>query len=204
MSTASTILTRLKEETAPMHEHIEKNEYAAAIMNNSLSMEKYKDYLMKFYGFIKPWEARLHEVEHPHGSALSEPSRNKTKWLEQDLTALGVKRQELDRLPLCDALPDLTTRARALGSLYVLEGSTLGGQMIAKKLAQVLPVDPQENCRYFYSYGPHTRERWQEFRQELEEEADTAEKEEQMIAAARETFVLLDCWITGREVPAAL
>ena len=202
MTTASNILNRLKDETAPMHEQIEENEYATAMMNNHLTMDQYKAYLVKFYGFIKPVEERFTAVEQSAGSALTDPSRNKTAWLENDLIALGLDRASLDTLPQCDTLPDLSTRAKAFGCLYVLEGSTLGGQMITKKLSQYLPIDPAVNGRYFNSYGTDTRERWQGFRQELLAEADSAAKEAQMIEAARETFVLLDRWITDTLPPA--
>lgn len=202
MTTASTILNRLKDETTPMHQHIEENEYATAIMTNRLTMDKYKEYLVKFHGFIKPLEEKLLVVEQAPGSVLSDPLRNKTSWLEHDLRALGMDQSAIDNLPQCAALPDLSTRARALGCLYVLEGSTLGGQMITKKLSQYLPIDPEVNGRYFNSYGANTRDRWQAFRQELQAEADNADKEAQMIEAARETFILLDRWITDTLPPA--
>ena len=197
MSTASTVLTRLREETAPMHQKIEANEYAAAMMDNRLTMALYRDYLVKFYGFIKPLELRLFEMDGTETSALSDPSRNKTAWLVQDLTALGLSPEAIGELPQCDRLPEIATRAQALGVLYVLEGSTLGGQMITKKLAQYLPIDPDVNGHYFNSYGAQTRERWQSFRQELLAEADSEAKETEIVEAARQTFSLLDEWIAS-------
>ncbi|GBF72916.1 biliverdin-producing heme oxygenase [Paenibacillus sp. 598K] len=197
MSTASTVLTRLRDETAPMHQKIEANEYAAAMMNNRLTMALYKEYLAKFYGFIKPLEQRMRELDEAGVSALSDPSRDKTAWLVRDLTALGLSSEEIGELPQCDRLPELATRAQALGALYVLEGSTLGGQMITKKLAQYLPIDTTVNGHYFNSYGAQTRERWQSFRQELLAEADSETKEVEMIEAARQTFTLLDEWIAS-------
>lgn len=195
MTTASTILNRLKTETNSLHRQIEENEYAAAIMNNSLTMDQYKEYLIKFHGFVKPVEERLSVFNRPSGTALNDASRNKTDWLERDLLALGLDELEIKGLPQCRELPNLSTRARVLGCLYVLEGSTLGGQMITRKLSQYLPIVPDHNGHYFNGYGTQTKERWQEFREELTGAADGPDAADQMIQAAQETFVLLNRWI---------
>ncbi|UQZ37010.1 biliverdin-producing heme oxygenase [Paenibacillus sp. PK3_47] len=199
MDNASNILKRLKEETAPLHKQIEKNEYAAAIMNNSLTMDKYEAYLIKFYGFVKPVEARLSGITDSAEGVLYESARNKSEWLERDLSALGLSEETLSRLPLCTDLPDVSTHAKALGCLYVLEGSTLGGQMIIRMLAKYLPVDPHVNGNYFNSYGDSTREHWKAFCSELEKAADRPEAEEEMIQAAKNTFRLLDRWFVEPE-----
>ena len=47
--TASTIMERLKSETAHYHRQVEQNDYAKAIMNQTVSLEEY--ILAKFYGF---------------------------------------------------------------------------------------------------------------------------------------------------------
>lgn len=203
MNNATSILKQLKEETAPMHRQIEQNEYAVAIMNHSLTMEKYEAYLMKFYGFVKPVEERLRESIDSAKGVLYKSAWNKSAWLERDLSALGLSEERLSRLPLCAHLPDLSTHVKALGCLYVLEGSTLGGQMIIRMLSQYLPVDPDVNGTYFNSYGERTREHWKAFCTELEKAADSVEEEAEMIQAAKDTFYWLDQWITEPEASQA-
>lgn len=194
MHKPSAILKRLKEETAPMHRNIENNEYAKSIMNNSLTMGKYELYLMKFYGFVKPVEERLRERLEAGEGVLAESAGNKRFWLERDLSALGLSEERIAGLPLCTRLPDLSTHVKALGCLYVLEGSTLGGQMIIRMLSGYLPIDPAVNGNYFNSYGEQTRERWKAFCNELESAGDSAEAEAEMIEAAKDTFYYLDQW----------
>ena len=54
--TATTIMERLKSETAHYHRQVEQNPYAKAIMNQTVTIEEYRTYLEKFYGFLKPLE----------------------------------------------------------------------------------------------------------------------------------------------------
>ncbi|MDG0791691.1 biliverdin-producing heme oxygenase [Cohnella ginsengisoli] len=77
----------------------------------------------------------------------------------------------------------------------MLEGSTLGGQMLTKLLMKDLPVSPETNARYFNSYGTDVRERWAEFRELLTAQARTGEDEREMLASAGQTFDSLRDWI---------
>lgn len=75
------------------------------------------------------------------------------------------------------AFPSPASRAEALGMLYVLEGSTLGGRMIARALDARGISDPR--LRFLDPYGPETGTRWRGFLQVLEGEVgDEAQKED--------------------------
>jgi heme oxygenase len=52
--------------------------------------------------------------------------------LLDDLQALGCT-PSLERLPMCAQLPVIDSSAACLGVLYVLEGATLGGQILRRK-----------------------------------------------------------------------
>ncbi|MEY9093779.1 biliverdin-producing heme oxygenase [Paenibacillus sp. RC84] len=190
----TTIVSRLREETAPFHDQIEQNAYAKAIMDKSLTIETYKTYLEKFYGFILPSEKALSALPEWEKLGFDIESRLKTPLLENDLEQLGLTKRQIEELPQCGTLPDVSTLSRALGYLYVLEGSTLGGQLITKQLKAILSVDPEVNGRYFNSYGAELRTKWSEFREFLLENVKE-EEQEQVLAAAKETFILLDQWL---------
>lgn len=86
---------------------------------------------------------------------------------------LGKDLVDLDVLPLpskpgseAPPLPDTDSTGATLGILYVLEGSTQGGRIIAPRLAQALGVGPTQGCRFF-SLHAATNSGWLGFIQML-------------------------------------
>lgn len=193
------ILTRLKDNTAPQHLRAEQNRYAAAMLNRTMTLVQYRDYLAKFYGFVLPLERQFAARPEWRELDFDISARMKSGLLEADLTALGWDKPAIGSLPLCRALPDVSTFPRLLGCLYVLEGSTLGGQMLTKMLMKFLPVTPDANARYLNSYGTEVRERWAEFRELLSSQARSEADEREMLASAGETFDRLYNWIEASD-----
>ena len=85
--------------------------------------------------------------------------RARSRLLRADLDALGTAMGEG-----CDeASLEFAGPAGVLGALYVVEGSTLGGQVIAQKLRRRLGVDTSNGAAGFDPYGAETGARWVEF-----------------------------------------
>jgi heme oxygenase len=81
------------------------------------------------------------------------------------LREAGLPRHRTVRVNL---LPAIATKAEALGVLYVLEGSTLGGRMILKTLRnQGLSTD---DLHFLDPYGTATGAQWRTFLAVLERE----------------------------------
>lgn len=191
----SDILTQLKERTAPQHHRAEQNKYTSAMLDHTITLEQYREYLALFYGYILPLERAFEARPEWEALRFDIGARTKHRLLEADLHALGLDARAVDNLPHCQSLPDVSSFPRILGCMYVLEGSTLGGQMLTKLLMKDLPVSPDTNASYFNSYGADVRERWTEFREMLASQARTGEDEREMLASAGETFDRLRDWI---------
>lgn len=191
------VLQQLREHTASFHKQIEQNPYAKGIMDQSLSLDGYQAYLAKFYGFVEPIERAIASRPEWEAYDFRFAERTKADLIASDLRELGLSDADIAALPRCEELPDVSDFEGALGYLYVLEGSTLGGQVIMRQFAKFLPVRPDTNGRYFNSYGDDVRARWGEFRELLESAAarggDSAER--RIVQAATDTFRLLDQWI---------
>jgi heme oxygenase len=71
------------------------------------------------------------------------------------------------------AFPRPNSRAEALGMLYVLEGSSLGGRLILRTLASRGIDDP--DLAFLDPYGPETGRRWRGFLAVLSREVDNDE-----------------------------
>ena len=85
--------------------------------------------------------------------------------------------------------------AEAFGCLYVLEGATLGGQVISRHLARELSLSPANGAAFFNGYGPETGPRWTAFLALLEAHAGQPEQQASVVEAARQTFLLLEQWL---------
>lgn len=193
--TTSNLMERLKTETAHYHRQIELNDYAKAIMNQTISLGEYKQYLEKFYGFIKPIEEQAVHMPFWNNTGLDIEVRGKTVLLENDLRNLGSSEEEIRNLPLCEQLPDISSPAQLFGYFYVIEGSTNGGQIMTKRLSQFLPIEADRGLAYFNAYGDDTRTRWKEFMELLLQSVSKTEEHDEMVHTASETFRLLDQWI---------
>ncbi|GAB4255804.1 MAG: hypothetical protein Kow0065_04120 [Methylomicrobium sp.] len=127
------------------------------LLDSGLTQSAYRDILQAMYAFYAAIEPRiLAYLEH---SALPFDYRERVKLpsLENDLSRLGLSREP--RAPL-ETMPDLTQDAELIAALYVLEGATLGGQMIVKALTSRYADLPVE---FFSGYGTLTQQRWREF-----------------------------------------
>ena len=114
--------------------------------------------------------------------------RLKLHLLVDDLARLGAAQIEPGQLPRPSPLR-LESTAGALGSMYVLEGSTLGGKLIARQVAAAIGHIPS----YHDAYGSRTGSMWHSFQAHLESEV-SASQADTAIMAARATFSWLgDC-----------
>ena len=91
------------------------------------------------------------------------------------------------------ALPVVGGTDQALGRLYVLEGSTLGGAFIDRHLAS-LPHLADVRIRAFSPYGDGTGAMWAAFRRVTRARVDAGGDAEAMVGAARDTFRALAAW----------
>jgi heme oxygenase len=101
----------------------------------------------------------------------------------------------------------LETTAQLFGCLYVLEGATLGGQIITRHLHASLGLTPETGAAFFAGYGARTGSRWKEFGTHLSAFALQSGSGDAIVASANSTFETLDLWlypdrITPEWVPA--
>ena len=84
--------------------------------------------LMRLHGFVDPAERIIESRIHGDGLGFDYKTMKRLPHLEEDLAFLGVTKGEVRQLPTCDDLATLDTLPKAIGVLYLFEGSRLGGQ----------------------------------------------------------------------------
>lgn len=150
--------------------------------------------LERFYGFHAVWEG----VMRRSSVGAFHESRRRMSNLVSDLSALGLQPSDIDKLPLCQAAGRLAaTREAAVGALYVMEGSTLGGQVIGKALAEAQWL-PAGGLTYFNPYGERTGAMWRGFR-DWAQMTTPFESHAAVSAGAVATFETLHRWMTEQD-----
>jgi len=173
----------LREATAREHQSVERH---MPLIDPGLTLAVYADVLSCLYTVIAGWD-RWSGQHCPADLTVLMEGRQRAGWLEADLRALGVTVPEC--LPLDIAGLD-TERASFLGAMYVVEGSTLGGQYIANALEPRLGLSKEHGTAYFRSYGTDTARRWKEF-QAILAQVDDAETDA-VIAGAKRMFGMFE------------
>jgi len=184
-------LERLRARTGPLHARLEAT---LSTLGFTASEAGYRRYLEKLLGFHVPLELDLSRVRGLDALGLELEARAKVPALRADLAALGVGAKAQNHLAWCTSSPPLRDVPAALGALYVVEGATLGGQVLFRDLSARLPRTMQLASRYLRVYGTTTGRRWQTFVQSLATLATDAEQE---LAAqtAVAMFEAIETWL---------
>lgn len=195
------IMARLKSATRLEHQALEKQVYLTFCSTHAWY---YRSILAAFLGFLEPVERLLCAVDGLSKVLPDVRTRMRAALLQRDLLLLGLSAAEIYDLRRCPELPAIHSVAQALGCLYVLEGSTLGGQIIVRRIREADVIDPMA-CSYFLSHGDRVGFMWTRFASAVETYAAThSDARDVICSAAKEMFRcwgawLADCAITGAE-----
>lgn len=185
-----TLRHRLRAETAEAHARMED---ALDLVRRVSDRQRFAEVLERFLGFHLIWEPAIRQRSALR--AFHEP-RSRVPHLRRDLAALGLTNAEQQALPVCAAAAELASdEAAAIGSIYVLEGSTLGGQVIGRALAQA-GWTPNGGLTYFNPYQARTGEMWRAFADWAEASVPPRDRPA-AVAGANRTFAMLQDWLTA-------
>ena len=179
------ILAQLKARTAHQHSQTEDG---VDLMSDDFSLEDYRRLLVRFYSFYKSYEEKMRDALRQNPIEFDYAERLNTPKLFADLTSLGMSESEISQIAAFSDLPALDSGERIFGSLYVIEGSTLGGQIISRHLKQKFGSDETNGTAFFSGYGKDTGKMWNGFRESITAFAADHANSEEIIAGAIETF----------------
>lgn len=176
----------LRAGTREAHERLERS---LGLLDGPPLKARFVRALQGFHAFHRAWEPRA-------AAAVGDPDflepRRRTAILRRDLKALGAE-------PLALPAPDLAGTGvddpvAVWGGIYVVEGSTLGGKLIARALAGT-DWAPAGGLKTFDPYGAKSGQMWTDCRGRLNAFAET-ENTGLMVAAALGTFACLEALCT--------
>lgn len=153
---------KIKQATAHLHDQLEQIMFVGQIMDGSLTFDQYLRILNVNYvihAYVE--ESLFNGLSDELKQKLDLKNRIKLPSLSQDLEEANIG------IGISKGAPrfiDLSNDASILGAMYVLEGATLGGSVIVKRLktnAQLIPHNL--NYHYYQVYGDQLGEKWKQF-----------------------------------------
>lgn len=170
----------IREATKSSHQQLEKKVVLKlkAIRNHA----DYADLLRYFYSYF----SQVEKAVAPYITAAILPDladRRNSSYLKNDIIALGGNVEDLPAA----SIPAVTNVLQAIGAMYVMEGSIMGGSIIVQMLQK---AGITTGVSFFSGYGEATGQKWGVFTAVMNEQAKNEADENIAIEAANETFAL--------------
>ncbi len=187
----------LRVATREAHAGLEENPCMRRLMASDVTLDDYAHVLRIFAAWHGPVEgllSDLHQIDPDAGRRQC-----KALWLDADLTALAGQTTAVPPSLTIGAVTGLVRPEDVpsmLGMAYVVEGATLGGELIARHLSRSFGC--QVPMRFFTAYGDQRSAMWQGFQLLLEKFIGDRAALDAAIGAANDTFRSLDQWL-GRQ-----
>lgn len=187
-TTNLTAMQELKAATKGSHDQLEEIAQSKRILSPDMSLDEFKGLMKGHYQLHQLLEAPLTVILDRELATFNYgQERQKLRLLEQDLLDLGLSAEACQSHLACFAFNSLP---EALGIAYVLEGSTLGGNVIRKALQR--HTDLPQSCQFHYydCYGDQLGQRWLEFSRIVNQHLTDSHDIQSACQAAIETFKL--------------
>lgn len=169
---------QIKEATKQGHQELEK-----IVVQRLKSIQSEADYalvLKYFYAYFQAVENKIHQ-HIPPSLAPYYAKRRDAAYLKKDILELGGHTSDIPQI----SIPEINNCASAIGALYVLEGSILGGPYIVQMLKK-LGIDKGFN--FFAGYAEQTTQNWEEFTSLINAEVQDYDGLALSLIAAQDTF----------------
>lgn len=179
----TTVMQRLKEATAETHKTTEINTVMTALLKEPFDYDVYRDVLRRFH--VVHRAADPHVVQGLTQHRLTYAYSDKLSWLERDMQRANVTPD-----PVEVAWGPMASLEEILGTVYVMEGKTLGGMLIHKWLHRNGVIATASTRHFFNPYGRKVKARWNETGAFIEETIVTRGLDvERTLKAANDVFV---------------
>ncbi len=172
--TNATTLQQLREQTADLHRQVESSAVMSALLQKDLGVDQYLQALQVLASFVRHYEPALIQT---FGSDSAYRYLPRLPLLSADIRALNGNRQH--QLAEAPAVADASWY-ELVGAAYVLEGSTQGGKILARRINDKLGLVAGINDKYGVSYfNLYQQGSWEQFKNWVSQlELTTAQQSE--------------------------
>ncbi|KQR92491.1 heme oxygenase [Chryseobacterium sp. Leaf180] len=159
-----TVSEYLKQNTAHYHDAAEEKFNSKKIFSKTFTLEDYRKMIGSNHKMLHDSEDEIFEMlTEKFGKKLQLEDRRKLSLIEKDADSL--------KLPKLKEDSDLKfeNEYEALGAMYVIEGSTLGGNVIAKQLSKTEGFE-EVTFHFFGCYRENIGAMWKNFKEVMDAE----------------------------------
>jgi len=174
----------LKKNTAEFHNAAEKLFGSDKIFSKTFTLEDYKRIIKTNYLMLLHSEDKIfNSLAENFSEKLQLSQRKKLPFIEKDLPGLGLEHQT------ASYVFEINSEYEALGMMYVIEGSTLCGNVIAKQLSKTDGFDAV-TFNFFGCYQENTGFMWKNFKEVVDDEV-AEENYNKVLSGAKRLYTLL-------------
>ena len=189
----SEIRQRLRAATHDIHVRLDHHPLLAGITKPAYPLAFYRQVLLGYFCLYLMLEKAIATAIAREGLDFDYKARLKLPWINADLKYLGLETLAAEHFPRHDIGPFVINNpAQLAGTLYAIEGSTLGGQVIARHVAKNLGLTSTAGARFFNGYGEETAERWHAFEGFMQRSCVDESSQRQACDAAVSTFLIVE------------
>ncbi len=186
------ILTALRQATGQTHKEVEKlTPFFRADFNRPLFLK----WLDLMHGFYRQIDRTVGQSSFSSTCGWHYAAR--CPLIERDLAALAGRAPEdsADPSRILAKLQSLGNTGEIAGMLYVVEGSTLGGNVLLGVLGKRAGVTAASGASFFAPHGENPQPCWAEYVQLLSRLSSEPGTEHDVVHGAKTTFTTLQEWI---------
>lgn len=159
------LLHTLRKDTSRDHYKLDHHPHIAELVKGRLTIDTYRRIIKSLYWVFSAMHSHIGASMAKLGFNKPYIVSNRLAWLREDLCNLQTEGAAFpDGNPLDNwQIPEVDTVAKLIGEIYVLEGSTLGGQVISRIVGNQLGLTAHNGARFFHGHGAQTPVRWAAF-----------------------------------------
>jgi len=169
------LMTDLKAAAAAAHERLGGAPFFEALTAGTLPLESYVGQLRALSAVNGVLEKALSEAADPRVASVWNDDMRKVPFLQQDLRyfeprAVADLKEAVEAVIAVDTdirLRSVERPLSLLGHLYVIEGSTLGAEVLRPLVARAFHLEGDEGLSSLHVYGSAVSEHWARYRERM-------------------------------------
>ena len=176
----------LKDVTKVYHDRIESTPLAVSLASGNVYLQKYVDYLWHLYKLHLDLENKAKSFSEWEKWGIVIKDRQRAHLLKKDIDSLDLVPNQYQ------SYQDFSKNwsfANIVGAMYVLEGSTMGGQILSQRLENIKSKNGQGATNYFKAYEKETMTMWMKYVEFLNEFSNKNNSlKDEIIEGAEQTY----------------